>query len=177
MKKLLIVLLLFVICSVYIFYVGYKEKVDSSSEGDAPIHDIPQITLGGKVEEPVNDTIKIGQLQTSYIMYVKGDISYDQMVEENMDNLKKVLNYPMAPEKGYLFSADYAYNSRVQVYYQSNQEETRTVVLKVVYNEDGNKVTKIYDGDYYKLVVVDEENPSRVIGFDKESEPSYINVE
>ena len=177
MKKLLVVLSLFVFCTVYIFYVGYREDMKSSSEGDAPIHDIPKYYLGGKVEEPKNDTIKIGELQTSYIRYVKGDIDYDTMVKENMDNLKYVLNYPMAPEKGYLFSADYAYNSRIQVYYQSNQEETRTVILKVIYNEDGNDVTKIYDGQYFKLVVVNEENPSQVVAYDINNDPMYINVE
>ena len=179
MKKFIALLLIFGLATVYIFYLNEeREKADQAKlEGPQPTRDIPTITLGGTIEDYEDDPVKIGEIQTSYIMYTKGDISFDDMVKENMEHLKDVLIFPFAPHKGYLFSSDYDTNSRIQVYYQSNQEETRTVVLKVKYNEDGNEVQKLYDGDYFKLVVVNEDDPTQVIGYDKNHEEHYIDVE
>lgn len=175
MKKYLVLLSVFIICSVYIFYTGYNNDSESSGKGDAPIDEEQSITLGGTVEEPKNDIVKIGEIQTAYIMYVNGDIEFDDMVRKNMTLLKDVFNYPFNPMKGYLFSVGYSDNSKTQFYYQSDQEETRTVILKVEYNENGNEVTKIYDGEYFKLVSIDEENPNQILAYDRDND-TYMMV-
>lgn len=176
MKKYLLLLSVFVLVSGYIFYKGYFNKPTAAADGDAPIGHTPTITIGGIVKEPNNDTVSIGKLQTSYIMYVKGDIDFDKMVLQNMENLKKVLNYPFNPKKGYLFSVGYDDRSAVQFYYQSNQEETRTVILKVVYGDKSNKVSKLYDGRYLKLVSVDDTDANRLLTYDENNEESIIEV-
>lgn len=176
MKKYLLLLFGFVLISGYIFYKGYLDGDKLAGEGDAPIHDIPSINLGGIIEDPENDVASIGKLQTSYVMYVKGNIDFDDMVEENISNLKKVLNYPFNPQKGYLFSVGYDENSATQFYYQSNQEESRTVILKVKYGNKENKVTKIYDGEYFKLVAVNEDNHKQLLVYDADNSEFYIEV-
>lgn len=178
MKKFLILSALFGAVSYMVFLGYYSWSAEGSSEGDPPlkIETVPTV-LGGTVKKPHNDTITIGEMQTSYIMYVKGDIEFDQMVEENMDNLRRVLNFPFNPEKGYLFSSGYDDNSVTQIYYQSNQEETRTVILKVVHGKKENSVEKIYDGNYFKLVAVNEDNPKELIAYDEEHDAHKIEVE
>ena len=170
MKKFLLLISLFICCTVYIFYIGINHTKESVDTGDAPLEYEGGLTLGGTVENPKNDTVKIGELQTAYIMYTKGLTDFDSMVETNMELLKDVLNYPFNPMKGYLFSAGYDDNSAVQYYYQSNQEETRTVIIRVEHNEDGNIVRKVYDGDYFKLVAVDEENTNYIYAYDSDND-------
>lgn len=177
LKKYLLLLSGFVLISGYIFYKGYLDGDKSSDIGDAPSHEVEPINLGGVVEEPLNDIMSIGKLQTSYVMYVKGDIDFDTMVEENINNLESVLNYPFNPQKGYLFSVGYDDNSATQFYYQSNQEEFRTVILKVKHRDKRNEVTKIYDGEYLKLVTVDEHNPERLLAYDVENDEFQLEVD
>lgn len=177
MKKYFLLLSVFALCTVYIFYTNYNKKEEQAQKGDPPILQWTHINLGGTVEKPKNDPIRIGKLQTSYIMYTKGDITFDQMVQENIMNLRGVLNYPFNPKKGYLFSVGYDDNSKVQFYYQSNQEETRTVILRVSYHELGNNVKKIYDGGYFKLVSVDMDNPEQLLAYDQNSDEFIIAVD
>ncbi|MFF2798063.1 hypothetical protein [Lysinibacillus xylanilyticus] len=176
MKKYLVLLFVFTACSVYIFYTNYSSKEESIPEEDAIIHEIPAINIGGTVKEPENNTVSIGKLQTSYIMYTNGDIDFDNMIRENTNNLKHVLNFPFNPLPGYLFSVGYDENSKTQFYYQSNKEETRTVILKVVHSKNGNKVTKMYDGEYFKLVSVDLDNPNQLLAYDYNNDEFVIGV-
>lgn len=177
MKKYLLLLFGFVLISGYIFYKGYFGESKSADIGDAPIHEVGAINLDGTVEEPQNDVMSISKLQTSYVMYVKGDIDFDTMLEENINNLGNVLNYPFNPQKGYLFSVGYDDNSATQFYYQSNQEELRTVIIKVKHRDKRNEVTKIYDGEYFKLVTVDERNPKRLLAYDVDNDEFLLEVD
>lgn len=177
MKKFLLLLSVFVLVSGYIFYKDYSHQRELATTGDSPLKgEYKPVVLGGTVEQPLNNTISIGKLQTSYIMYIKGDISYDQMVQENIKNLEKVLNYPFNPQKGYLFSVGYDDNSAIQYYYQSDQKETRTVIIRVQSGEKKNRVTKIYDGVYLKLVSTSEGNPNRLLTYDAQNTESYVEV-
>lgn len=176
MKVYLALIAVFISCSIYIFYNTSIKEDNGNGEGDAPLEQYGSLTHGGVAENPNNDTLKIAEIQTSYVKYNKGTIDFDTMLEENMTNLESVLNFPFNPLKGYLFSVGFDLESKHQFYYQSNMEETRTVILEVIHQEDKNLVRKIYDGTYLKLVSADDENPNQLLLYDANNQESKLVI-
>lgn len=165
----------------YIYINKDMFSEDEELVGDAPVEMAglshkPKVIGGTIKEDKVTDIAKIAEMQTDFALYYNGKINFDDMTNRNITNLTKVFNYPYKAQKGWLFSAGYDENSKVQVYAQSSLDDTRTVIYKVTYNDKGNKVEKIYDGTYFKLTAVDQTNPNQVIGYDANHDEHIVEV-
>lgn len=174
MKVWVSLLILFSLVTGYVFYSAYINKTEDDV-GDAPIHELPKYKLGGTVEKAVNKISSISELQTAYIKYINGYIGFNKLVDETTLLLQTVSNYPFSPNKGYLFSAGFDYDSAVQIYYQSNQEETKTVIYKVEVGDELNKVSIIYNGKYLKLVSATDTDSTLAL-YDNENNEIFMVV-
>ena len=176
MKRWFVLVTITIGVTTYVFYSGYLNGKEKNEVGDEAIQEIPDTKLGGIAEDPVNDTLVIGNIQTDYVKSVKGLMTFDELINKTEKNLELVFNYPFNPEKGYLFSVGYDYDSAIQFYYQSNQQETKTVIFRVDYGEKKNKVTRVYDGTFLKLVAVNPGEPDKLYLYDKDNQEHVMVV-
>lgn len=160
----------------YVFY-DFKNKEELSESDPEFNYDLDTRTLGDVVKKPINDTLSIGKIQTDYILYHKGEITFEQHIGGVMENLKQVLNYPFNPQPNYLFSVGYDETSAVQFYFLGNKEETRTVIFRVEAGKKENKVSVIYDGNFYKLVSISRDDNNALEAYDKDDNMTLIEVE
>jgi hypothetical protein len=159
---ILIAIIALFLVSLYFLYntVLNKDKDFVVAKGDPPAEESSSITFGGTVDNPSNNTLSISGIQTAYIQYTTNQITFEQMIEKEEQYLKELLVVPTLAKEGYLQSAGYSANSATQVYYQSNKEKTRTIILRVEYGKKENTVSRMYDGSYYRIVDVTSDGKS-----------------
>lgn len=178
-RKLTILITIGALFSISLYFL-YNTVFDNSKhtvivEGDPPAEESTPITYGGTVSDPPNSTLSISGIQTAYIQYDKDQITFDEMIIKEEQYLKELLVVPTLAKEGYLQSVGYAPNSATQVYYQSNKEHTRTIILRVEYGKKENKVSRMYDGSYYRIVDVTSDGKSlSVYKDDKTKEPVEV---
>lgn len=180
MRNLIILLLAFSAVTAYIYSNrDFGESlIPADLEEKADLYmPYPEPTVGKKIKkDKVTKYESVLQLQNEYAMYRSGRIDFNELKNRTVVLLKDVFIFPRVNERGWLFSAGYQTTSSMQIYAQSDLENTTTVIYKVTYNEEGNKVEKIHDGKYYKLVSVDLTDPNYIIGYDANHDETRIKV-
>lgn len=160
--SILLAIIVLLSASLYLLFnnVSNTNHELTTTIGDPPAEETTPIILGGAVNKPLSNGLSIAGIQTAYIQYTKEKITFEQMIQYEIQYLKDLLVVPTLAEDGYLTSVGYSTLSATQIYFHSNKEHTRTIILKVVSDKKENTVSIIYDGGYYKIVDVNSNGKS-----------------
>lgn len=176
MRTLKAIVLLIIVITIFILALNnfsiFNNKQSGASQGDPPIEEEVFVHLDGQSKAIKTDNTSINKLNTSYVKYINNLLSFDQLIHEEVEYLRNIGNLPVTSQESYLTNVGYSADSISKIYYQSNTEKSRTVLLKVSYSSDGNTVKKIYDGEYYEFVSVNKQG-NQLTFYKNEKETKY----
>lgn len=147
-----------VIYGLYV-YNDNKEQERSLEEQRVPEGRIIEETiLGGSLKEIESSLPHMNQIQTAFVKYSKGKITFEQESDEFKKALAHTHTFPNLALSGYLFDTGYHMSSKVRVFFHADLDKTRTRAYKVVYGKTQSEVTTIYDGSYKVVVTISPED-------------------